>query len=90
MDSEIRVIIADDQEGMRLILRKMIEKAEGFTLCAEADNGTDVMALVERHKPHVCFLDVEMPGMTGLECTKGFNRRAFRLIRIYIPSSNSP
>lgn len=70
MDTEIRVIIADDQEGMRLILRKMIEKADGFTLCAEADNGTDVLDLVERHRPHVCFLDVEMPGMTGLECAK--------------------
>ena len=70
MDNEIRVVIADDQEGMRLILRKMIEKAEGFTLCAEADNGTDVLDLVEQYKPHVCFLDVEMPGMTGLECAK--------------------
>ena len=70
MDNEIRVVIADDQEGMRLILRKMIEKAEGFTLCAEADNGTDVLGLVEKHRPHVCFLDVEMPGMTGLECAK--------------------
>ena len=70
MDNEIRVIIADDQEGMRLILRKMIAKAEGFRLCAEADNGQDVLTLVEQHKPHVCFLDVEMPGMTGLECAK--------------------
>lgn len=70
MDTEIRVVIADDQEGMRLILRKMIEKADGFTLCAEADNGTDVLGLVEKYKPHVCFLDVEMPGMTGLECAK--------------------
>lgn len=70
MNKEIRVIIADDQEGMRMILRKMIAKAEGFTLCAEADNGTDVLELVERYKPHVCFLDVEMPGMTGLECAK--------------------
>ena len=70
MDNEIRVVIADDQEGMRLILRKMIEKVEGFTLCAEADNGTDVLSLVEKHRPHVCFLDVEMPGMTGIECAK--------------------
>ena len=70
MDTEIRVVIADDQAGMRLILRKMIAKAEGFTLCAEAENGTDVLEMVERHKPHVCFLDVEMPGMTGLECAK--------------------
>ena len=70
MDKEIRVIIADDQEGMRMILRRMIEKTEGFTICAEADNGADVPALVERHRPHVCFLDVEMPGMTGLECAR--------------------
>ena len=70
MDTEIRVVIADDQPGMRLILRKMIEKADGFTLCAEAENGTDVLDLVERYKPQVCFLDVEMPGMTGLECAK--------------------
>lgn len=70
MDNEIRVVIADDQEGMRLILRKMIAKAEGFTLCAEADSGDKVPALVEQYRPHVCFLDVEMPGMTGIECAK--------------------
>lgn len=70
MDNEIRVVIADDQEGMRLILRKMIHKAQGFTICAEADSGDKVPALVEQYKPHVCFLDVEMPGMTGIECAK--------------------
>ncbi|MBQ2949087.1 MAG: response regulator transcription factor [Clostridia bacterium] len=71
MDEQlIRVVIADDQEGMRMILRRMIEKAEGFVLCAEADNGASALELVEKHKPHVCFLDVEMPGMTGLECAK--------------------
>lgn len=70
MDNEIRVVIADDQEGMRLILRKMIDKAQGFTICAEADRGDKVPALVEQYKPHVCFLDVEMPGMTGIECAK--------------------
>ena len=70
MENSIRVMIADDQEGMRMILRKMIEKAEGFTLCGEADNGRTALELVEHCKPQVCFLDVEMPGMTGLECAK--------------------
>ena len=40
---EIRVVIADDEEGMRMILRKMIAKAEGFTLCAEATNGQQML-----------------------------------------------
>ena len=75
MDNEIRVVIADDQEGMRLILRKMIDKAQGFTICAEADSGDKVPALVEQFKPHVCFLDVEMPGMTGIECAKAIQDR---------------
>ena len=71
MDEQlIRVVIADDQEGMRMILRRMIEKTEGFVICAEADNGAAALELVEKHKPHVCFLDVEMPEMTGLECAK--------------------
>ena len=83
MNKEIRVIIADDQEGMRMILRKMIAKAEGFTLCSEADNGADVLALVEEHKPHVCFLDVEMPGMTGLECAKAIQDTDPHIIIIF-------
>lgn len=70
MEEEIRVVIADDEEGMRMILRKMIDRAEGFKLCAEATNGPELLELVEMHKPQVCFLDVEMPGMTGLECAK--------------------
>ena len=83
MNKEIRVIVADDQEGMRMILRKMIAKVEGFTICAEADNGQDVLGLVEQYKPHVCFLDVEMPGMTGLECAKAIQDTDPHIIIIF-------
>ena len=57
----IKVIIADDDPGMRLIERKMIEKVEGFTLVGEAKDGAELLALVEAHRPQVVFLDVEMP-----------------------------
>ncbi len=66
----IRVVIADDEEGMRMILRKMIARAEGFTLCAEAKDGEELLRLVEEYRPQVCFLDVEMPGLSGLECAR--------------------
>lgn len=68
---------------MRMIMRKMIEKAEGFTLCGEADNGPDLLKLVERYKPQVCFLDVEMPGMTGLECAKAIQDTDPRTILVF-------
>lgn len=65
---EIRVIIADDDAGMRLIERKMIERVDGFTLVGEATDGAELISLVEEHHPHVVFLDVEMPEKTGVEC----------------------
>ena len=83
MADEIRVVIADDDEGMRMILRKMIARAQGFTLCAEADNGPKLLELVERYKPQVCFLDVEMPGMTGLECAKSIQDTDPRTILVF-------
>lgn len=67
---EIKVLIADDESGIRSILRKMVEKVEGFALSGEADNGPDLIALVEKTDPHVVFLDVEMPGLTGVECAR--------------------
>ena len=66
----IRVVIADDDEGMRLIERRMIERVEGFSLVGEAKDGDELMALVEELRPQVVFLDVEMPGKTGVECGK--------------------
>ena len=61
----ITVIIADDDAGMRLIERKIIEKAEGFELIGEAVDGLQLLSLVEEKRPNVVFLDVEMPGKTG-------------------------
>lgn len=66
----IRVVIADDEAGMRLIERKFLEKAGGFTLIGEAENGAELIDLVERLHPQVVFLDVEMPEKTGVECAR--------------------
>lgn len=67
---DIPVVIADDDAGMRLLMRKVIEKADGFTLVAQAEDGVQLMELVEKHHPQLVFLDVEMPGYTGVECAK--------------------
>ena len=70
MPEAIKVVIADDDVGMRLIMRKMIGKVEGFTLAGGASNGEELLTLVEQVHPQVCFLDVEMPGKTGVECAR--------------------
>lgn len=68
MADQLRVLIVDDDAGMRDIMKRIVAKAEGFELAGEADNGRDALELVDALKPHVVFLDVEMPGMTGIEC----------------------
>lgn len=83
MSEGIRVVIADDEEGMRMILRKLIARAEGFTLCGEAKDGPELLSFVERFKPQVCFLDVEMPGLSGLECAKAIQDTDPRIILIF-------
>ncbi|MBE0600851.1 MAG: response regulator, partial [Firmicutes bacterium] len=58
-----QVLIADDDAAMRGVLKHVIEKADGFALAGEAENGEETMEKFEQLKPHVVFLDVEMPGM---------------------------
>lgn len=67
---ELRVLVADDDAGMRIVLRKIIEKVEGFTLVGEAGDGNEAVSMAEKLKPQVVFLDVEMPEMTGIECAR--------------------
>ena len=69
-DRLISVMIADDEPGMRLILRKAIEASGGFAVAAEAVTGEEAMELFDRLNPQVVFLDVDMPGKTGIECAR--------------------
>lgn len=66
----MKVLIADDDQGMRLVLKKVIGKAEGFEIIGEAGDGETTLALAEELSPNVIFLDVEMPVMSGIECAK--------------------
>ena len=64
------VLIADDDMGMRLVLKKAIEKAGGFSIIGEAEDGDTALRLFEEHRPGVVFLDIEMPVVSGVECAK--------------------
>ena len=66
----IRILIADDDPGMLLMMRKLIERAEDYELVGEAQNGGDLLALYEKFTPEVVLMDVEMPGMSGIDCAR--------------------
>ena len=66
----IRALIADDDAGMRLLMRKLLEKSGGFVLCGEASDGAELLALAAEHRPQLVLLDVEMPGVSGVDCAR--------------------
>ena len=66
----IRALIADDDAGMRLLMRKLLEKSGGFVLCGEASDGAELLALAAEHHPQLVLLAVEMPGVSGVDCAR--------------------
>jgi DNA-binding NarL/FixJ family response regulator len=65
----IRVVLADDHPVVRAGIRNELVAA-GIRVVGEAVNGEEVQQLVERLHPEVVVLDVEMPGLNGLEVTR--------------------
>jgi two-component system, chemotaxis family, chemotaxis protein CheY len=69
--SEMRVLIVDDEEDMRALVRATIEVAnEGLTVAAEAADGETAVSIVREQHPEVVVLDQRMPGVTGLETAR--------------------
>ena len=66
----IRVILVDDESGIRTLLRKIIEHNEGFEIVGESDNCEEAITLFRKTKAEVVFLDIEMNGTSGLDCAK--------------------
>jgi DNA-binding LytR/AlgR family response regulator len=64
-------VLADDERLMREQLRARLSEAwPELRLVAEARNGTEAVALVAQHRPDIVFLDIRMPGLTGVEAAK--------------------
>jgi len=66
----VRVVLADDNAQIRSILRDRLGKDPGLTVVGEARNGFEALDQVELHLPDVLLLDMEMPGMNGLEVVR--------------------
>ena len=63
----IRALIAEDEPLGRRTLRDFLSGVEGIECVGEAENGTDAVRLIDALKPDLVFLDVKMPGLTGLQ-----------------------
>jgi DNA-binding LytR/AlgR family response regulator len=70
-------LIADDEPLLRERLRGLLQRLwPELEVVAEARNGREAVELFDEHSPDVCFLDVHMPGLNGVEAARSIARRA--------------
>ncbi len=69
-DHEITVLICDDDPGIRMILKKRVQRTAGFTVLDEARDGREALEKYEALRPRVVFLDVDMPEVSGIDCAR--------------------
>lgn len=77
MNKPVTALIADDEPLLRDTLVRLLAKAwPELHVVAQARNGREAVAMFEVEKPDICFLDVHMPGLSGVEAAQQIGKRA--------------
>ena len=79
----LRVLLADDHAVVRKGIREFLEEDGEVTVVAEASDGAEAVRLAGEHRPAVAVLDVQMPGLNGIEATRQI-KAAYPEIRVLI------
>ena len=69
-DMQIKVAIVDDDEGIRTSLAALIRRAPNFKLAGDYANAESALKEIPRHPPDVVLMDINLPGMKGVECVQ--------------------
>ncbi|MCA0386388.1 MAG: response regulator transcription factor [Firmicutes bacterium] len=67
---KIKVVIVDDHALIREGIKKLLELEESFDIVALAGDGVEALEVIEKVRPDVVLLDINMPNMNGIDCLK--------------------
>jgi DNA-binding NarL/FixJ family response regulator len=68
--NDIRVLVADDQDLVRIGLRTLLDSEDGLTVVGEAADGLAAVSQARALHPDVVLMDIRMPGIDGIEATR--------------------
>ncbi|MFP9099771.1 LytR/AlgR family response regulator transcription factor [Flavobacterium sp. RHBU_24] len=71
--AKIQCIIVDDEPAAHYVLANYIKQNQELELVFEAYNGLEALQYLESHNPQLMFLDIDMPGLSGMELLKKLN-----------------
>ena len=66
----VGVLIVDDQSPFRSVARSLVSTIKGWRVVGEAESGEDAVLAAARARPDVVLMDINMPGISGLEATR--------------------
>ncbi|TML61681.1 MAG: response regulator transcription factor [Actinobacteria bacterium] len=74
--SELRVLVVDDEDDVRGLVRYLLQQTEGFEVVGEAANGREAVDLVAAERPDIVLLDLRMPVMDGADAIPAIRERS--------------
>jgi two-component system LytT family response regulator len=87
-EDTIRVVIADDEPLARQLLVRLAKDQPGLSIVGLAENGDAAKRMIEEIRPDLVFLDVMMPGMTGIELMSCMNSRTTAPHVVFVTASD--
>lgn len=76
----IRIVLAEDQRMMLGALGSLLDLEEDMEVVGKAANGEEAIALVEKHQPDICIMDIEMPLKSGLDAAEILKDHSCKII----------
>ena len=83
----VRVLIVDDQEPFRLAARMVVEATDGFEVAGEAESGEESIELARQLQPDLVLMDVNLPGINGLEATRRILEESGQVVVVLVLST---
>jgi DNA-binding NarL/FixJ family response regulator len=84
VDQQVTVLVVDDHESFRSVLRELVDATEGFFLVGEAASGESALEAADRLVPRMVIMDKRMPGIGGVEAARLLAARHPRIVTLLV------